>query len=174
MLEVCAEAAATAGVAHLVDLRVGDLADPPVRERVTLVTCPFRAYLHLHTDDERLRALRAARELLLPGGRLAFDVFAPGADDIADTHDRWLAREPGIEEKAFWDPERRRLTLSVRGVSGATTMELAWLSPEEWQLADRARRLRGRGPLRLVRRQALPRRRGLHVGRPSSGVSSHP
>ena len=67
MLEVCAEAAATAGVAHLVDLRVGDLADPPVRERVALVTCPFRAYLHLHTDDERLRALRAARELLLPG-----------------------------------------------------------------------------------------------------------
>jgi SAM-dependent methyltransferase len=139
MLEVCAEAAATAGVAHLVDLRVGDLLDPPVRERVALVTCPFRAYLHLHTDDERLRALRAARELLLPDGRLAFDVFAPGADDIADTHDRWLAREPGIEEKAYWDAERRRLTLSVRGESGATTLELAWLSPEEWSsLIERA------------------------------------
>jgi SAM-dependent methyltransferase len=132
MLEVCAEAAATAGVAHLVDLRVGDLLDPPVRERVALVTCPFRAYLHLHTDDERLRALRAARELLVPDGRLAFDVFAPGADDIADTHDRWLEREPGIHERARWDTERRRLNLSVRGQSGATTMELAWLSPEEW------------------------------------------
>jgi SAM-dependent methyltransferase len=63
MLEVCAEAAALAGVAHLVDLRVGDLRDPPVQERVALVICPFRAFLHLHTHAERLDALRAAREL---------------------------------------------------------------------------------------------------------------
>jgi SAM-dependent methyltransferase len=133
MLEVCAEAVATAGVAGLVDLRLGDLADPPVLERVPLVTCPFRAYLHLHTDEERLRALAAARRLLVPGGRLAFDVFAPGADDVAETHGRWLEREPGIFERADWDLERRRLTLSVRGSDDATTMELAWLSPEEWR-----------------------------------------
>ena len=133
MLEVCAEAAAAAGVAALVDLRLGDLADPPVSERVSLVTCPFRAYLHLHTDEERLAALAAARRLLVPGGRLAFDVFAPGADDVADTHGRWLEREPGIFERADWDTERRRLTLSVRGSEDATTMELAWLSPEEWR-----------------------------------------
>jgi SAM-dependent methyltransferase len=133
MLEVCAEAVAAAGVANLVDLRLGDLADPPVPERVPLVTCPFRAYLHLHTDDERLGALAAARRLLEPGGRLAFDVFAPGADDVADTHGRWLEREPGIFERAVWDTERRRLTLSVRGSDDATTMELAWLSPEEWR-----------------------------------------
>ena len=132
MLEVCAEAAAAAGVAHLVDLRVGDLLDPPVDEKVRLVTCPFRAFLHLHTDDKRLRALGAARERLEPGGRLVFDVFAPGPDDIAETNGRWLEREPGIFERADWDTERRRLTLSVRGPDGATTMELAWLSPEEW------------------------------------------
>jgi SAM-dependent methyltransferase len=133
MLEVCAEAAAAAGVADLVDLRVGDLADPPVRERVNLVTCPFRAYLHLRSDDERLRALGAARDLLLPGGRLVFDVFAPGDDDIAETHGRWLEREPGIFERADWDVETRTLTLSVRGDGGETTMALSWLSPEEWR-----------------------------------------
>jgi SAM-dependent methyltransferase len=133
MLEVCAEAVAAAGVEKLVDLRLGDLADPPVPERVPLVTCPFRAYLHLHTDEERLAALAAARRLLVPGGRLAFDVFAPGADDVADTHGRWLEREPGIFERADWDTERRRLTLSVRGKEDATTMELAWLSPPEWR-----------------------------------------
>jgi SAM-dependent methyltransferase len=139
MLDVCAEAAALAGVAHLVDLRAGDLRSPPVTERVALVTCPFRAYLHLHTDDERLDALRAAYRLLLPGGRLAFDVFAPGADDVAETHDRWLEREPGIYERAVWDTERRVLTLSVRGETGATTMDLAWLSPDEWRaLLERA------------------------------------
>ena len=133
MLEVCAEAAAVAGVAHLLDLRVGDLSDPPVAERVNLVTCPFRAYLHLLTDAQRLRALKAARERLLPRGRLVFDVFAPGPDDIAETNGRWIEREPGIFERADWDVERRRLTLSVRGESSATTMELAWLSPGEWQ-----------------------------------------
>ncbi|HEV8688107.1 MAG TPA: methyltransferase domain-containing protein [Gaiellaceae bacterium] len=133
MLEVCAEAAAAAGVAQLLDLRVGDLADPPVRERVRLVTCPFRAYLHLRGDDERRRALGAARDLLVPGGRLVFDVFAPGEDDIAETHGRWLEREPGIFERADWDIETRTLTLSVRGDTGETTMALSWLSPEEWR-----------------------------------------
>ena len=139
MLEVCAEAAATAGVSHLLDLRVGDLLDPPVQERVRLVTCPFRAFLHLHTDDERLRALGAARDLLEPDGRLVFDVFRPGPEDIADTNGRWLEREPEIFERADWDTERRRLTLSVRGPDGSTTMKLAWLSPDEWgALIERA------------------------------------
>jgi SAM-dependent methyltransferase len=133
MLEVCAEASALAGVSELVDLRLGDLRKPPVRERVSLVLCPFRAYLHLHTHEERLAALSAARELLLPRGRLVFDVFAPGEDDMIETHGRWLEREPGIFERADWDPEARTLTLSVRGENGQTTMTLAWLSPEEWR-----------------------------------------
>src|ERR671938_981269 len=118
MLEVCAERAAAAGVAARLDLRLGDLRDPPVSERVSLVTCPFRAYLHLRSDDERREALRRAHDLLVPGGRLVFDVFTPGADDIAETHDRWLEREPGIFEHAVWDEEARTLTLTVRGASG--------------------------------------------------------
>jgi SAM-dependent methyltransferase len=132
MLEVCRERAEVAGVAELVELRLGDLRAPPVSERVALVICPFRSYLHLHTDEERLGALRAARELLVPDGRLIFDVFAPGDDDIAETHGRWLEREPAIFERADWDTGSRRLTLSVRGPSGETTMALAWLSPDEW------------------------------------------
>jgi SAM-dependent methyltransferase len=103
-----------------------------VRERIPLVTCPFRAYLHLRDDDERRRALRQARELLVPGGRLVFDVFTPGADDIAETHGRWLEREPGIFERADWDTSARTLTLSVRDDERASTMTLAWLDPEEW------------------------------------------
>jgi SAM-dependent methyltransferase len=139
MLEVCRQRAELAGVSELLDLRLGDLAQPPVEERVRLVTCPFRSYLHLLEDEQRLRALRAARELLVPGGRLVFDVFRPGADDIADTHGRWLEREPGIFERADWDSRARTLTLSVRGASGATTFTLAWLSPDEWRvLLERA------------------------------------
>ncbi len=132
MLEVCREQAALTGVAGLLDLRLGDFRNPPVDERVALVLCPFRAYLHLSSDAERLRALRAARDLLRPGGRLVFDVFAPSAADIAETHGRWLEREPGIEERALWDERKRTLTLSVRGEEGETTMRLWWLDPPEW------------------------------------------
>jgi SAM-dependent methyltransferase len=133
MLEVCAAQARAAGVAELLDLRVGDLRRPPVEERVALVTCPFRAYLHLASDAERLEALAAARELLLPGGRLVFDVFAPSADDIEETHGRWLEREPGIFERADWDSDAQTLTLSVRGATGESSMTLWWLEPQRWQ-----------------------------------------
>jgi SAM-dependent methyltransferase len=132
MLDVCAERALAAGVAELVDLRLGDLREPPVLERVQLVLCPFRSYLHMLTEPDRRRALAAARELLVPGGRLVFDVFTPGADDIAETHARWLEREPGIFERADWDVDGRTLTLSVRGEAGSSTMTLAWLHPAEW------------------------------------------
>jgi SAM-dependent methyltransferase len=133
MLEVCAERGAAAGVADRLDLRLGDLRDPPVTERVSLVTCPFRAYLHLRDDEERRHGLARAYELLVGGGRLVFDVFAPGADDIATTHGRWLEREPGIFERADWDTGERTLTLSVRDDERASTMTLAWLDPPEWR-----------------------------------------
>jgi SAM-dependent methyltransferase len=131
MLEVCGCRAATAGVT--LDLRLGDLSEPPVRDRVPLVLVPFRSYLHLQTDAERHRALAAARELLLPGGRLVFDVFAPDAEDIAETNGRWLEREPGIWERADWDPERRTLTLSIRGDAAESQMTLAWVGADEWR-----------------------------------------
>lgn len=133
MLEVCRRRALQAGVSDLVDLRLGDYRRPPVEGRFRLVTSPFRAYLHLHTDEERLDAFRAAFELLEPGGRLAFDVFAPSREDIRETNRRWLEREPGIWERADWRPLERRLDLFVRGEQGETTMELAWLPPEEWR-----------------------------------------
>jgi SAM-dependent methyltransferase len=131
MLDVCARRAALAGVE--LDLRVGDLREPPVRERVPLVICPFRSLLHLHTDEDRRRVLASVQKLLRQGGRFVFDVFTPGAEDIAQTHDRWLEREPGIFELARWEQVARTLTLTVRGPDGETTMALAWLAPDEWR-----------------------------------------
>jgi SAM-dependent methyltransferase len=131
MLEVCARRAARAGVQ--LDLRLGDLAEPPVRERVRLVIVPFRSYLHLQSQAERRRALTAARELLAPAGRLVFDVFAPDAEDIAETNGRWIEREPGIWERADWDPTQRTLTLSIRGDRAESQMALAWADEQEWR-----------------------------------------
>lgn len=139
MLLVARAAADEAGVSSRVDLRLGDLREPPVTERVPLVICPFRSLLHMETEDEKLRALRAARALLEPEGRFVFDVFSPSREDIEETHGRWLEREPGIFERADWDEGERTLTLSVRRGEEASTMLLAWLSPVEWtRLLERA------------------------------------
>jgi ubiquinone/menaquinone biosynthesis C-methylase UbiE len=133
MLAACRSRAEAAGVTGFLDLRLGDLRSPPLHEQVPLIVCPFRSYLHLADDGERIEALTAAHDALLADGRLVFDVFAPKPDDIAATHGRWLEREPGIYEHADWNEETRTLTLSVRGPSGAATMSLAWISREEWQ-----------------------------------------
>jgi hypothetical protein len=73
------------------------------------------------------------RARLADDGRFVFDVFTPGAEDIADTHGRWLEREPGIWERADWHEGTRTLVLRVRGVDGEAEMSLAWLSVPEWR-----------------------------------------
>jgi SAM-dependent methyltransferase len=133
MLDVCRRRAAAAGVADRIELRHGDLRRPPVAERVPLVTAPFRSLLHLESDAARLDALTAAREILVPGGRLIFDVFAPSREDIEETNGRWLEREPGIWERADWDEHEQVLTLSVKGEAGRASMRLAWLAPDRWR-----------------------------------------
>jgi len=131
MLAVAREQAALAGVQ--LDLRQGDMRDPPVDGPFALVAIPFRSLLHMETDGDRRAVLRAAARLLTPAGRLVFDVFAPGSDDIADTHGRWLEREPGIWERADWNEHTRTLILRVRGDDAEAEMSLAWLSVPEWK-----------------------------------------
>jgi len=132
MLAVAAEYAQSEGVGDLVDLRLGDLREPPVPESAPLVICPFRTLLHMESEREKLHALRAARRLLEPRGRFVFDVFAPSPEDIQETHGRWLEREPGIFELAVWDEDTRTLSLSIRSGGVAATFSLHWLSAPEW------------------------------------------
>ena len=133
MLTVARARAEEHGVGALVDLRIGDLREPPVAERVPLVICPFRSLLHMPDETEKLRALSAANDLLELDGRLVFDVFAPSPEDVAETHGLWLEREPGIFERADWDESNRTLRLSVRSGESAAAMELHWLSALEWR-----------------------------------------
>ena len=126
--------------------------------------CPFRAYLHLQDDDERLHALHAAYDLLVPGGRLVFDVFTAQPRGHRGDARRWLEREPGIFERADWDTQRRVLTLSLRGPDSETTMELAWVSQAEWRglLHEVGFTV---GVLRLVRPATVGGRGGLDLDR---------
>jgi SAM-dependent methyltransferase len=139
MLAVARTAAQAAGVGKRIDLRLGDLREPPVAERAPLVICPFRSLLHMDTEGEKLRALRAARDLLEDRGRFVFDVFSPSPEDIEETNGRWLEREPGIFERADWDEGSRTLTLSVRSADSMASFGLHWLSVAEWlRLLDSA------------------------------------
>ena len=167
MLDVCRRAAEEAGVGELVDLRRATCAARRSRSASPLVTCPFRAFLHLESDEERLEALGAVRGLLVPGGRFVFDVFAPSRDDIVETHGRWIEREPGIWERADWDSVARVLTLdrARRGRRDGDVPRLALAggvartcSSEPASKIDRL--------LRLVRPAAVRRRRGLGLDRP--------
>lgn len=139
MLSVASALGEEHGVSDLLDLRVGDLREPPVDETVPLVICPFRSLLHMADEDEKLRALRAAHDLLQPDGHLIFDVFAPSSEDIAETNGLWLEREENIFERADWDEATRTLRLSVRSGESAASMDLHWLSAIEWRrLIDEA------------------------------------
>jgi SAM-dependent methyltransferase len=131
MLEVARERAEEAGVQ--LDLRYGDLRDPPVEGPVPLVLAPFRSLLHMETEADRLAAVRAVHRMLEPGGSFVFDVFNPGREDIADTHGRWLEREPGIFERADWNERSRTLILKVRSEGVESELSLAWISVGEWR-----------------------------------------
>ncbi len=133
MLDEARAYATRDGVASRIDLRPGDMRNPPVTERVPLVTIPFRSILHLPTDEDRLQALRGAATILQPGGRLVFDVFAPSAADIVETDGRWLEREPGIFERADWDVGRKTLVLTVREGDSSTAFALHWLDETGWR-----------------------------------------
>ena len=92
-----------------IEVHEADMRALPDLGTFPLVTIPFRALLHLRaTTTSAIGSSRAAGERLEPGGRLAFDVFHPDHRDIAETHDRWLEREPGIHERADWRPDEAR------------------------------------------------------------------
>jgi SAM-dependent methyltransferase len=143
MLALARSRAEAAGVTDLVELSLGDLVEPPSSlGPAARVLVPFRPYLHLVGDGERLRALRGARDLLAPAGQLVFDVFEPTAADIRKTHDRWIEREAGIWERARWNAAARVIELAVRTRGRVVEMRLEWRSSDEWRALCAAAGLR--------------------------------
>jgi SAM-dependent methyltransferase len=51
--------------------------------RYAFVMIPFNAFAHVLTTDDQIATLRACHEHLLPGGRLAFDVFSATPEMLA-------------------------------------------------------------------------------------------
>jgi SAM-dependent methyltransferase len=81
----------------------GDMADFALRRRFALITLPYRAFQHLLTPEDQVRALLCIRGHLRRGGRLAFNLYDPSAE---------LARAGGSaglrRDEDFIDPRTGR------------------------------------------------------------------
>ncbi len=80
-------------------VHVADMRDFTMPRHYALITIPFRAFMHLATTDDQIRALRCMREHLQPGGFLVFNLFFPGFRYIVEHHDQRM------HERDVTDPE---------------------------------------------------------------------
>jgi SAM-dependent methyltransferase len=71
-----------------VELVEGDMRAPGLAGPFDLVLVAFNSLAYLHTIDDQLACLRAARGLLADGGRFAFDLVMPRFDLLAEAMGR--------------------------------------------------------------------------------------
>ena len=69
-------------------LVVADMRHFTMPRRYALATIPFRAFMHLVTQDDQLRALRCIREHLEPGGALTLNLFYPNFAKMLEYEER--------------------------------------------------------------------------------------
>lgn len=82
MLAICREKARAAALE--LGLVQADMRRFTLREPASLVTIPFRAFLHNLTTEDQLATLRACFDALEPGGRLVLNVFNPDITRIVE------------------------------------------------------------------------------------------
>ena len=131
MLDLARRKAVDAGVA--LDLRLGDMRELALEEPTDLVICPFRAMLHLSTQDERVGVMRRVRDVLVPGGRFAWNAFVFD-QRIADEIGGIWREEQGVRNRSTYDYDERRIDLELE--NGAT-VPLWWVERDEWEAAIR-------------------------------------
>ncbi len=103
---------AKAAAANLsVDVAVADMRDFTRPRRYALITIPFRAFMHLKTTEDQLRALRCIRDHLEPGGALVMNQFYPSPRFMAEhdgkrTCDREFQHPDDGTRVELWDLSR--------------------------------------------------------------------
>jgi SAM-dependent methyltransferase len=81
----------------------GDMREFELPERFGLVFIPYRSFQHLLTADDQLACLRCIHRHLVPGGRLALDIFNPDVVQIAE----WLTSKRGSLQRRAIPPSAR-------------------------------------------------------------------
>ncbi len=101
MLARARERAAAEGLTPRIQLIHADFRRPPLASgRFALAFCAYNAFLHLIEGQDQMRALRAWRRTLRPGGLLVIDVENPQLEGLA-----LLALQQGFEpEETLTDP----------------------------------------------------------------------
>jgi SAM-dependent methyltransferase len=129
MLDMARRRAADAGVE--LDLRQGDMREFTLEEPTDLVICPFRAMLHLSGHDARVDVMRRVRNVLVPGGRFAWNtfVFDPA---IAREIDGVWREDRGVRNRSTYDYAERRIDLTI---GNGATVQLWWVDRYEWEAA---------------------------------------
>jgi SAM-dependent methyltransferase len=129
MLDMARRRAADAGVE--LDLRQGDMREFMLEEPTDLVICPFRAMLHLSGHDARVDVMRRVRNVLVPGGRFAWNtfVFDPA---IAREIDGVWREDRGVRNRSTYDYAERRIDLTI---GNGATVQLWWVDRYEWEAA---------------------------------------
>lgn len=139
MLAIARSKAREAGVNARLGLALADMRRFALSRSATLITIPYRAFLHNLTTEDQLATLASCRAALRPGGRLALNVFNPKLAMIAE----WMRRDPeqwgepdlGLpdsEERRDYDPSRQRIDSHVRfpnreGRGSRIAIRLRWV-----------------------------------------------
>ncbi len=63
----------------------GDMRGFSLKRKFKLIILPYRGFLHLKDDKERLMALRSIRRHLMPGGSVIIHTYNPGEDELEMT-----------------------------------------------------------------------------------------
>ena len=98
-----------AEVARRVKIVEGDMRTFSLGRRFPLAIVPYRAFLHLLTTEDQLRALAVIREHLVEDGRLVLNVFDPSLPLIVE---RITSGGAPRRMGAFTNPHSGRLTVS--------------------------------------------------------------
>lgn len=112
MLARCREklAAESENAQKNVELTIGDIRDFDLKKKFSLITVPFRAFLHLLTAEDQISALTSIHRHLIPGGHFILDIFNPSLQIITDDS---LMEESG-DETEFELPDGRRVCRRMR------------------------------------------------------------
>jgi SAM-dependent methyltransferase len=133
-----------------------DMRDFRLDERFGLAIIPFRSFLHLLTPADQVQALETIRRHLLPGGRLAMNLFVPNmrliVEHSATTRQMMRFRREfttaGGERYVVWDSRRYDLYLQriwnrmrfeqLDGEGNVVAvryrdLELCWIWPREME-----------------------------------------
>lgn len=143
-------------LAHEPDLQVtliqGKMDDFTIDRHFKLIYVPFRAFLHLHGNDEHRAALRCVHRHLAPGGRFAGNFFRPKPamlQAVVEPHIESIAHhEQRTYVRSSWSPrcdahdQLKEIVFHTRVYAAdghleddrIDFLELDWIHGREWRL----------------------------------------